>query len=168
MTKPTYKLTSQDRERIRSWLEKKPQSNDIPKLWHFESEGGAIIPITRVTQYIPGGQWKVRIAYTEDGGYPLLMSGPLLAKSETKKPVPPKSGLVPKNYAEIVEKTKAQLAKPSPIWDMDYGLAHPDFHITFKVQQEPGTGKLTPVPMCIYCGYPEDEERCDACTEGAP
>ena len=92
----TFKLTTLERVRIRSWLEKRPGSSDLPKVWDFDREDGGTIQISRVTQYF-GQDWKVRIAFIVETNYPILMSTPIPAGKDSKGTKPGK--MVPKNYA---------------------------------------------------------------------
>jgi hypothetical protein len=77
------KFTGAERKRIRLWLEKNVEAEDKENWFIMEREDGDLT-IRRVTQYLPGGKWKVRIAYTDPGGFPIAMSGPLMAESNNK------------------------------------------------------------------------------------
>lgn len=123
----TYKFTAKERQRIRLWLEKRPNADTLKKQWPFERENGDVLPITRCTQYIPGGKWKVRIAYVEADGYPIASSGPIAANIDAKGKPQNKANLVPKAYAWDDHETHVQAAKdamkahlntPHPIWSL--------------------------------------------------
>lgn len=77
------KFTQAERKRIRLWLENNVRSTDKSNWFVMERESGAVT-IRRVTQYLPGGKWKVRIAYLEDSGFPIAMSAPLTHQCQVK------------------------------------------------------------------------------------
>ena len=93
----------------------------------FEREDGSLLPITRVTQYIPGGKWKVCIAYYQADGYPIASSGPIAhhieGKQATKKPLVHKL----KEEASILKEINSDQIK-------DY--------VTFTIQPPTANGKL--------------------------
>lgn len=128
------------------WLEKRPNADTLKKQWPFERENGDVLPITRCTQYIPGGKWKVRIAYVEADGYPIASSGPIAANIDAKGKPQNKAKFVPKHYAsenealqEVAKSIAKELNTPNPIWDMINPLVEsdepsPSGYVTFEVK----------------------------------
>ncbi len=104
-----------ERDRIRSWLEKRPESSDLPKVWDFDRADGSTLQISRVTQYF-GQDWKVRIAFIVETNYPILMSTPIQAQQDGKGKKPAKK-VVPKDYAKMAK------AGSIPTVDLDELLA---------------------------------------------
>lgn len=158
----TYKLTTPERERIRSWLEKRPESSDIPKVWDFERDNGTVLQISRSTQYF-GSEWKTRTAFIVDSNFPLMMSGPIKAgtnikppsKSQPKKVVfqvhtDAKKKAMHANKGAFVKAIDAEMHalkqqvheyvnKPSPVLDALFSSAYPDDYL---------------LPECPACGEP--------------
>lgn len=150
-----YKFTSAERARIKLWLEKNHKSEDKGNALNFTTDAGVRVRICRTTKYLPNGVWKVRIAYVEATGYPVLTSSPLLAQQEQKGqtahvmvPKMPKKAAGKSNKdtfakaldAEIKAQTaqiKQYLMAPSPIWD--WGIKEEnveDGKVTFKIHND--------------------------------
>lgn len=144
------KMSNADRMRLKSWLEKDPNSEDKGK--YLEMDG---VTYARTTTYFgPSNEWKVRIAYNLETGYPLVMSSPIPGGQDSKKqamnvkmvpklpakaaPKKPAGGkgkpYTPNAFQKAMEvemeqlkqQTKKYLSKPSIIWDVatdwDWGI----------------------------------------------
>ena len=160
------------------WLEKRPNADTLKKEFDFLRDDGTVLPLTRITQYMPNGKWKVRIAYCQEDGYPIQASGPIAthidgkAGGQQKKPI--KKGAFAKvataAMEEHVQHIKAQLTTPSPLWNVIEKQAEPapDGYVTFKLHTDKGTGKLTPVPVDLddmlteYADGSKHGSYCDA------
>lgn len=143
-----FTFSTGERYRIRSWLEKRPNAETLTKQYRFKRDDGSTLLLTRCTQYIPGGEWKIRIAYTQNNGYPIMTSGPLQHGLNEKVGKQDKSGMVPKNYAWEEDAKAAfyeQMNKPiSTIWDAIAAAAEPsdhDGHVTFHIQTKKAHAK---------------------------
>lgn len=168
----TFKLTTNERERIRSWVEKRPESSDLPKDWAFQRDDGTELVISRVTQYLPpSNRWKVRIAYILDTGYPILMSGPLVGGADTKKAKPKptlkKKAAIKKAHGKTVA---FKIEPPTPkkgsfakALNMEM-KALEDFYLAQTQSWLDNTNPLISDEVCHLCG----DGFGDCCAEGAP
>lgn len=91
------KFTNAERLRIKLWLEKHYKSRDKAATLEFVTDSGATVELARITQYLPGGDWKIRTAYLRHTGYPVMTTGGIPAASigKGKKPASPYK-MVPK------------------------------------------------------------------------
>lgn len=71
------KFTNAERARIKMWLEKYANTRDTGKFLTLTREDGTEVTLTRDTYYLPGGKWKLRIAYEITTTYPVAVSSPL-------------------------------------------------------------------------------------------
>lgn len=114
------KLTYEERNRVRVWLDKDKDGPDQGKT--LEING---VTLTRDTLYTGNErQWKVRVAYVLETGYPVAMSAPIPGNLESKHQMLSKGGQVkmvpkfpnpPKNEldAQIAAYKAKLMAKPS-------------------------------------------------------
>lgn len=126
------KLTYEERNRIRRWLDKDPAGPDKGKTMELNG-----VTLSRDTLYTGTERnWKVRVAYVVETGYPVAMSAPIPGNLESKKqlmkngkpvmvekfpPIEPKStfdDVVQAELATLKLKMKEELSKPNLIWSM--------------------------------------------------
>lgn len=80
------KFTNTERKRIKAWLEKDPDSTDTGLTLRAHTSDGAAVVLGRKTTYF--GEpltWKIRTAFTQAGGFPVMSSSAIPAGQDAKK-----------------------------------------------------------------------------------
>lgn len=159
-------FTPSERKMIRDWLNKDPNHG-------FDSGEPVLrfdnlhVELRRTTLYLPGGTWKVRVAYVGDEGFPVAMSSPIPMGQTSNKKIKGKSvdlliiddvpGKKASNFAEAADKAfkefaehiKSEMNKPSPWYNLAVGekeVKNGPGYVTFHINTNlPTKGKLTDV-----------------------
>lgn len=150
------KLTYEERNRVRVWLDKDKDGPDQGKTMELNG-----VTLSRDTLYTGAERnWKVRVAFVVETGYPVAMSAPIPGNLDSKHQMMGKNGkvaMVPKFATPPKDSLDAQIAKYKAT--MSAELLQPNSFTSWFEDIEPE----------YECGYCFDEdEGCDACADGAP